>query len=402
MGTIGSTDTLTDMHADDPYPVYEWLRETEPVYRCRTGAYLLTRYTDCRRVLSEREYFLAPGGPWPSVGTAGRCAPVLSRVMSAQNPPRHTRMRTAVARSFVEHVRRQQPWVSSLCDHLLEPVVETLRYGVADMTTLAEAFPRDTIMHVLGLPQGDREHVSTLVTDIFPTSGPLPEQDRDGTVAMRQLTAYLQGEVARRRRAPRDDLMSELVRAHTACPEALPHDELVSILTGLTVAGYPQIAAGIETGIVLMIRHPEWAVFLDDPVRARMFVDEVLRYDAPVQFTPAPRIPARTVVLGGVTIPAGAQVWPVLGAANRDPGVFTRPDEFWPGRGEARHLSFGGGAHYCLGAELVYLEMAMLLRRLRQRLPDLAQARPPAQRVGRLRGFTSVAVMRTEADRHDR
>ncbi|GDY71125.1 hypothetical protein SAV31267_006100 [Streptomyces avermitilis] len=103
-----------------------------------------------------------------------------------------------------------------------------------------------------------------------------------------------------------------------------------------------------------------------------------------------------------MTIPAGAQVWPVLGAANRDPGVFTRPDEFWPGRGEARHLSFGGGAHYCLGAELVYLEMAMLLRRLRQRLPDLALARPPAQRVGRLRGFTSVAVMRTEADRHDR
>ncbi|MFF4354647.1 cytochrome P450 [Streptomyces sp. NPDC001530] len=402
MGTIGSTDALTDVHAGDPYPVYAWLRESEPVYRCRTGAYLLTRYTDCRRVLTERACFLAPGPLRPSAGTAGACAPVLSRVMSAQNPPRHTRMRAAVARRFVEHVRGQQPWVSRLCDRLLDGVVERLRYGVADMSPLAEAFARDTIMHVLGLPQGDRERLCALVSDIFPTSGPLPGQECDGAVAMRQLTDYLHGQVARRRRAPGDDLMSELVEAHTACPEALPHEELVSILTGLTVAGYPQIAAGIETGIVLMIRHPKWAVFLDDAAGARMFVEEVLRYDAPVQFTPAPRIPARTVVLSGVTIPAGAHLWPVLGAANRDPGVFTRPDAFWPGRGGARHLSFGGGAHYCLGAELVYLEMVMLLRRLRQRLPDLAQARPPAQRVGRLRGFTSVAVRRAEADRHDR
>jgi cytochrome P450 len=191
--------------------------------------------------------------------------------------------------------------------------------------------------------------------------------------------------------------MSELVRAHTDCPEALPRDELVSILTGLMVAGYPQIAAGIETGIVLMMRHPETAVFLDGPAGARMFVDEVLRYDAPVQFTPAPRIPTRAVVLSGVTIPAGAQVWPVLSAANRDPGVFRRPDEFRPGRDDAaRHLSFGGGAHYCLGAELVHLEMSMVLRRLRRRLPDLAPAGPAVQRLGRLRGFTSVPVVRAE------
>jgi cytochrome P450 len=238
--------------------------------------------------------------------------------------------------------------------------------------------------------------VSKLVADIFPTSGPFPGQDRAGAAAMRLLTDYLQGEVVRRRRAPGDDLMSELVRAHTDCPEALPHDELISVLTGLMVAGYPQIAAGIETGVVLMMRHPDRAVFLDDPVRARLFVDEVLRYDAPVQFTPAPRIPTKAVVLSGVAIPAGAQVWPVLGAANRDPGVFSQPDEFRPGRDGSRHLSFGGGAHYCLGAELVYLEMSMLLRRLRHRLPDLAPAQPPCQRFGRLRGFTSVPVIRGE------
>jgi cytochrome P450 len=396
MGIIGSVDALADVHAGDPYPVYARLRESEPVYRCRSGAYLLTRYPDCRRVLTERELFLAPGAPRPSQGTAGHAAPVLSRVMSSQNPPRHTRMRAAVARRFAEHVRRREPWLSSLCDHLLEPVIETLSHGVADLTPVAEAFPRDTITHLLGLPRTDRELVTKLVADIFPTSGPLPGDEDDGAAAMRRLTDYLQGEVARRRRTPGDDLTSELVRVHTARPEALPHDELVSILTGLTVAGFPQIAAGIETGIVLMIRHPEHAVFLDDPARARLFVDELLRYDAPVQFTPAPRIPARTVVIGGVTIPAGARVWPVLGAANRDPAVYSRPDEFLPGRGGPRHLSFGGGAHFCLGAELVHLEIAMLLQRLRQRLPGLAQAQPPAQRYGRLRGFTSLPVIRTE------
>ncbi|WP_328402075.1 cytochrome P450 [Streptomyces sp. NBC_00390] len=396
MGTIGSTDALTDVHSGDPYPVYERLRATEPVYLCGTGSYLLTRYTDCQRVLTERECFLAPGAHRPFGGKADRAAPVLSRVMSSQNPPRHTRMRTAVARRFVEHVRRQQTWLGGLCDQLLAPVVETLRHGVADMTALAEAVPRDTIMHLLGLPPADRDLVSRLVADIFPTSGPLPGQGCGGAEAMRQLTDYLQAEVVRRRRAPGDDLTSELVRAHTDCPQALPHDELVSILTGLMVAGYPQIAAGIETGIVLMMRHPERAVFLDGPAGARMFVDEVLRYDAPVQFTPAPRIPTRAVVLSGVTVPAGAQVWPVLGAANRDPGMFPWPDEFRPGRDGARHLSFGGGAHHCLGAELVHLEMSMVLRRLRRRLPDLAPARQPVQRLGRLRGFTSVPVVRVE------
>jgi NAD(P)-dependent dehydrogenase (short-subunit alcohol dehydrogenase family) len=111
MGTIGSTDALADVHAGDPYPVYERLREREPVYLFGTGSYLLTRYTDCQRVLVERECFRAPGGHGPSGRTVHRPTPVLSRVMSSQNPPRHTRMRTAVARRFVEHVRRQQPWL---------------------------------------------------------------------------------------------------------------------------------------------------------------------------------------------------------------------------------------------------------------------------------------------------
>ncbi|MFD7440109.1 cytochrome P450 [Streptomyces sp. NPDC059909] len=387
-----------DLHTGDPYPVYERLRETEPVYRIREGAYLLSRYQDCLRVLADRESFLAPGGPGSSVGTADRPAPVLSRVMSSQNPPRHTRMRAAVARRFVEHVRGRQTWISGRCDQLLDPVVESLRDGATDMSGLAEALPRDTIMHILGLPQDDRLLVSTLVAGIFPTSGPLPDPDSGGAAAMQRLTAYLQEEVVRRRRRPGDDLMSEMVRAHTRRAGALPHDELIGILTGLVVAGYPQIAAGIETGIVLMSRHPQQATFLDGPATTRLFIDEVLRYDAPVQFTPAPRIPARTVVISGVPVPEGAHVWAALSAANRDPGVFPEPNEFRPGRGGPRHLSFGGGAHYCLGAELVHLEMSMLLRRLRQRAPDLMPARSPVQRLGRLRGFTSVPVIRPERE----
>lgn len=393
MRTVGCTDVLTGIHAGDPYPVYEWLRQTEPVYRSRTGAYLLTRYADCRRILTEREDFLSPGSPG---GSGAVAAPVLSRVMSSQNPPTHTRMRTAVSRRFVEYVRRQQPWLSRRCDRLLDPVVRTLRDDVVDMSGLAETFPRDTIMHFLGLPSCDRELLQHFVSGIFPTSGPLPGRERDGAAAMQQLTGYLRAEAACRRRTPGDDLMSELVRAQSEAPESLSHDELISILTGLVVAGYPQIAAGIETAIVLMIRHPQQAGHLDDPVTARMFVDEVLRYDSPVQFTPAPRVPVRSVVLSGVPIPAGAQVWPVLGAANRDPSVYPRPDEFRPGRRGPRHLSFGGGAHYCLGAELVHVEMSLLLRRLHRRVPDLALARPPARRFGRLHGFTSVPVLRME------
>jgi len=394
-GAASAADALVEIHAGDPYPVYERLRGSEPVYRTRSGDFLLFRYADCARVLSERGAFLAPGGAGPVEGAVGCPAPVLSRVMSSQNPPRHTRMRTAVARRFLEQVRRQEGWLAGLCDRLLDPVVEALRDGgVVDVTGVAEAFPRHTIMHILGLPLSDRDFVSRLVAAVFPASGPMPGQDGSrAAAAMRQLTDYLQAEVVSRGRAPGDDLTAELVRAHADRPHVLPRDELISILTGLMVAGWPQIAAGIETGVVLMIRHPRQAALLDDPVGARMFVDEALRYDAPVQFTPAPRIPVTTVRVGGVPLQAGAQVWPVLGAANRDPHAFARPDEFLPGRDGLRHLSFGGGAHFCLGAELVHVEMSMMLRRLRRRIPALELAQPPVQRLGRLRGFTSVPVM---------
>ncbi|WP_455356716.1 cytochrome P450 [Streptomyces sp. SYSU K217416] len=383
MAAVDAPDAPADIHTGDPYPVYERLRRSEPAYRTRSGAYLLTRYPDCLRVLTARASF-------PAAEPA--------RAENAQDPRRHARMRTAVARRFRRHVRRQEPWIAARCDQLLDPVVESLRSGgVVDITGLAEAFPRDALVHLLGLPRGDRDLVSALIAAIFPASGPMPGQGSgSGAAAMRQLTDYLRAEVARRRHTPGDDLMSELVQTHTHRPELLPHDELISMLTGFMVAGYPQVTAGIETGVVLMVRHPHQTVYLNCPATARMFVDEVLRYDAPVQFPPVPRISTRAVLLGGVPVPAGAQVWPLLGAANRDPGTFSQPDEFSPGREAARHLSFGADAHHCLGAELVYAEMSMVLCRLRRRVPGLELAAPPVHRLGGLRGFTSVPVRSPE------
>lgn len=389
---LQATDTIAALdRAPDPYPLYAWLRKHAPVHEAEPGVYLLSRYADCRAVLTDARSYDAPGQA-RSAAREGSAA-VLAGVMSGQHGERHRRMRVAVTAPWSDAVRRTKSALPALCDDALRLIIARLADGeTVDLHECAVALPVDTILLLLGLPLTDRDFVRTVVPAIFQVSGPAPgsREPGDPDSAMGQLVTYLRGHVQERTTSPRDDIISQLAAAHHEHPERLDDTELMSILVGLMVAGYPQIAAGIETALVLMLRSERHRVWLrEDPPR---FVDEVLRFDAPVQTPPFPRIPSRDVVIGGVDIPAGAVVWPLLGAANRDPAQFARPDEFDPYRDPLTPLSFGGGAHHCLGARLACLEIGMLLQRLTEHEGTLMLAAEPAQRIGRLRGFASVPV----------
>ncbi|NUS43179.1 MAG: cytochrome P450 [Mycobacteriaceae bacterium] len=377
--------------ARDPYPLYAWLREHAPVHEAEPGVFLLTRYADCRTVLTDARGYDAPGRD-RSAGAKGPAA-VLAGVMSGQRGERHRRMRGAVNAPWSAAARRIMAELPALCDDVLRPATDRLADGeTVDLHEYAVALPVDTILLLLGLPLEDRDFVRTVVPAIFQVSGPAPgsREPGDPDAAMRQLVSYLRGHVQERIAAPRDDIISQLAASHRDHPELLDDTELTSILVGLMVAGFPQIAAGIETALVLLLRDERRRLSLrEDPAR---FVDEVLRFDTPVQTPPFPRIPTRNVVLGDVEIPAGSVLWPLLGAANRDPAQFTAPDEFDPYRDPLTPLSFGGGIHHCLGARLACLEIGTVLRRLSDRNGTLVLAGEPSQRIGRLRGFTSVPV----------
>lgn len=390
-------DALAEIHrTSDPYPWYAWLRTESPVYFGRSGDALLTRHADCLRVLEDHERFLAPGQEMLHLVGDGTAGEVLSRVMSSRNPPVHTRMRMAVVRRFARHVQRAEPQIAEICGRILDPLAEKLRDGVTvDLhEALSVRVPSTIIMEIVGVPRTDQPRVRALVPPIFQVSGPVPgrEVPGDRDQAARELTSYLADLADQRRRAPRPDLASELVAGQRQRTSGLEPEDVTCILTGLTLAGFETTAAGIDNGTCLMTSHPELAGWLRHPAGARRFAEEVLRLDPPIQFTPAPRVPTEPVTVGGNRLPARMHVWAGLGAANRDPAAFPRPDLFDPARDPGRSLAFGAGPHQCFGAGLAIRVISTALRLLHERLPGLTLADGAVPRVGRLRGYRYLPV----------
>jgi cytochrome P450 len=193
----------------------------------------------------------------------------------------------------------------------------------------------------------------------------------DGQRESVEFERYLAAAVADRRAAARDDVLTDLVRVRDGGAAPLSDTEIVSLLISLVLAGYETTANLVASALVLLLHRPElWAAAGEDPGLASAMVEEALRIDAPMQG--AYRRAVFDVQISGVTIPAGAQVFALFASANRDRAAFDRPDECDPGRPDReRHLAFGRGIHYCLGAALARMEAETALRQLRERLPAL-------------------------------
>jgi cytochrome P450 len=391
---------LRPPYPEDPYPAYAALRERAPVCRDDEGLWLASTYDTALAVFRSPE--LGQGsGPQsrlrrdprydgsPALETLGHMLPFL-------DPPDHTRLRRLIGRAFTPRaVERLRGFVADLADRL----VDTLPAGgpVDVMADFADHIPVAVICELLGAPQDRHADLvrwaDALVHAIHPTVDDegLAHAD-DGA---RQFRAYVEELIDDRRAAPRDDLLTGLVQAE-AGGDALDARELVSTVVVFIGAGIENTKHLIGMAIDRLLRRPDQlALVRDGRVTWGQAVEEVLRLEPPVQVS-LPRVALADVEVGGVPIARGERVSAVIGAANRDPAVFDRPDEMDVRRsGEAPNLSLASGAHYCTGAGLARLEASVAVERFLTRLPAAAPAGPPELRDDirpSLRGYRRLPV----------
>jgi cytochrome P450 len=372
-------DRFSAENLTDPYPLDRRLREEQPVYYSEAfGVWVVSRYDDVRQVLMDPTRFSSafqirtPHAPAAGVlEILAEGHPEVPALLN-EDPPAHRRTRALVAKTFsARRIAGLQPRVAAIVTELLDAMQPL---GEADLIAeLATPLPLRVICELIGLPTGDalRIRAWTGQLALLTSFGASPEEQRAAARESVDFERYLAAAVADRRAAGRDDLLTDLIRVRADGAAPLTDVEIISLLISLVFAGHETTANLIAGALVLLLHRPElWAAAGDDPDLVAAVVEETLRIDAPVQgmFRRA----VFDVQVSGVTIPAGAQVFALFAAANRDGAVFDRPDEFDPGRPDKdRHLAFGRGIHFCPSAALAWMEAQAALCMLRERLPAL-------------------------------
>jgi cytochrome P450 len=372
---------------EDPYPFLRELREREPVCLTRKGFYLISRHRDADRVLREHETFRTPdrarlAEQFPEAADS-RTVNLLVNSLPSLNAPEHTRVRRVVARAFTpKAVANLHARMTDLCDQSLDSAEKRLRDGeTVDLhAEWTVPYARRVVSEILGVPFEEAAEVapppSELASALGSGSVELLKQADEHTAAQE---AFFRDLIARRRREGRDDLVTALVRSvDAAAGEGLGEEELVAMLWVLWNVAYEGTASSIELGVRTLIDHPDEGRWLDGgDADALAFGEEVVRRTGPQIFLGVSKINVRDIELSGVTVPAGSQLRPVIAAANRDPEAFPDPDRFDPSRDTSKSLTWGQGAHTCLGAFLARAEIAIALTRLRRRVPALEMAGEP-------------------------
>ncbi|MFI9508236.1 cytochrome P450 [Nocardia sp. NPDC052566] len=369
----------------DPYPIYQRLRELGPLRIGALPLVVLSGYRDCEammrhpaasvdRTLTELAVSQFPKPEW---GGLGRKPSFLFL-----DPPDHTRLRRLVAKAFTPKVvAGLAPTITALVDELLDRTAAAKWIDI--VSELAYPLPVTVICELLGVPLTDEAQLgrwSSLVTrGLDPTLQTLSAAERtEIDRAGQDLYGYFADLVEHRRAHPASDLLSQLIAAEDA-GDQLTRDEVISTCALLLVAGHETTVNLIANAMLALLRNPgQFDALREDPELATGIVEETLRFDPPVQMVP--RIAAADLRIGDADIHRGDVVMMFYAAAHRDPAVFTDPDRFDPTR-ETRHLAFGLGAHFCLGAPLARLETRIALTRfaLRVRSPRLA-IDPPVYR----------------------
>ncbi|MEN8182192.1 MAG: cytochrome P450 [Myxococcota bacterium] len=365
----------------DPYPMYDRVRQRDPLHRSRpVGGWVFTRYRDVLAALRDprlssdergtrgyernrRRLMDAGFLPEHDVDTP----PILGL-----DPPDHTRIRGLVSKAFTRRsVERLRARVEALVDELLDEL--SGRDEIDLLRDYAGPLPVTVIAEMLGVPTEDRVHFRMLSNEVVRGLGSDELADlRRSVEGSRALESYLREIVEKRRVQPRDDLISALVMAEEA-GDKLSTPELFSNIILLLVAGNETTTNLIGNGVLALLRHPEQLALLrEQPERIEAAVEEVLRWDSPVQNTR--RIATCDMEWDGIRIKKRQQIILSLGSANRDPEQFADPERFDIRRGDPNHLSFSQGIHYCLGAPLARMEGQCGILGLVQRFPKLRLA----------------------------
>jgi cytochrome P450 len=383
----------------DPYPLYAELHELGEAVRIGPGQVALVGYDVISAVLRD------PDVRHADFAQLAQILPELARHSSIYesrdwilnlDPPEHGRIRSLMAKAFTaRRIAGLEPAITAMTDGLVADMARRGADGspVEFMQEFAYLLPVTVICELIGIPAADRADFRPLaraVTAVFEFSA--LEELENADKATLYLLDYFGAMAARRRVAPRDDLLSALVGVAGSGDGRLSDGELTRNLVLLLVAGFETTTNLLGNGLQIMLSDPSLAADVRTgalPVTA--FVEEVLRFDSPVQVG-VNRV-GHAMEIGGLTVGPDDNLMPILGAGNRDPRRFTAPDTFDPRRDEGGPLSFGGGAHFCIGAALARLEAAVAFPRLLARFPALAPAGDPTRRDGLvLRGFDTLPV----------
>jgi cytochrome P450 len=380
----------------DPWQVYRELQQTHPVHRTAFGAWTVARHPDVAALARHPGLSVDEANASVSLDTSWDSAfgRLFDQTMLFRDPPDHERLRRLVARAFTpRRIEELRPRIEDLCRRRLNRMIHR---GQTDLITdLAYPLPVDVICELLGIPDQDRDRFPAWASALAARLDVQPLRtaaiNRHGDAAVVELTAYLRRLVADPRQRVAGGLIDGLVEAEEA-GDRLSHDEVIATTALLLVAGYETTANLIGNGTYALLRHPDQMERLrNGEVAMATAVEELLRYDGPVQMTQ--RIAIDEVEVGGTTIPPGALIVLLLAAANRDPQAFDHPDDLDLSRSPNHHLAFSSGIHACLGASLARIETGVVIQQLLERPPRLRLAgRPRWRDTFVLRGVRSLPV----------
>ena len=387
----------------NPYPAYAGLRSEAPVHRVALpdgrGMWLVTRYEDVSAVLKDERFVK----DWRNALTPEQLAQIppipdvmkpLARNMLDTDPPDHERLRSLVQKAFTPRlIERMRPRVQAIADVLLDAVEDKGEMDLID--DYAFPLPITVIAELLGVSTEDRNKfrewsnaaVSGDTTQEYMEKVLLPH--------MQAFTDYLRAMFEEKRKNPKDDLISGLVRAKEA-GDKLSEDELLGMVFLLLIAGHETTVNLIGNGMLALLQHPDQLQRLrEDPSLIKPAIEELLRYDGPVE-TSTERFAREDVAIGGTVIPKGEMVMVVIASADHDPERFVNSDELDVTRADNKHLAFGKGIHFCLGAPLARMEGQIAINTLLRRMPELRLADSPESLIWRpgmvLRGLKGLPV----------
>ncbi|MCM2422692.1 cytochrome P450 [Streptomyces sp. RKAG293] len=385
---------------EDPFPLFEEIRSAGPVVSHGPHALLVTGYTECLQILTDR-IWQVPDHKWRAargLDTDGLSAKVLI-TLPRLNPPLHGRMRRLQSGPFTPAaLERIRPTVRTLVRiHLDQLDAELTRYGQADFVgKVARALPVAVMCEILGLPSEDRALVARYSLDTAALTEPFatPAQTVVADAAAAEFHTYVMALLDERARTPGTDLMSQWLTHERLGTERVPRDELAAHIVFLVGAGAETTSSLFATAVQAFEQYPGQARWLAAHSEALpQAIEELTRWDPSVQN--AVRVPTRETTVAGTHVPAGTLVHALIAAANRDPAHFPDPHTLDFRRPPRRSLAFGAGIHYCLGAPLARLNAAEFLPELLRRFPTLHTDGPATRTPGlNLRTFLTLPVSR--------
>jgi cytochrome P450 len=381
----------------NPYPLYQRFREEHPQHRNDPGLWTFTRYHDILAVLRDDrfsadprnatvfdEFRLEAGAESPLRNAAGT-------VLLFTDPPDHTVLRTLVNKAFTPRtVEKLRSRIQGIVDDLLEPYTSAQSMDV--IGDFAYPLPALVICELMGVPVEDRDSFKGWSSDVAPILDPVstPESLNKAMATIAQFGMYFWALIEDRRKEPRDDFLSALIAAEEN-DQKLNTEQLLSLCVLIFIAGHETTQNLIGNGLLALLRNNDQLEKLRDGSPIKPAVEELLRYDSPVQLTA--RSALDDITVSDVTVPKGEEVIVLLGAGNRDPSVFPDPDRLDITREKSQIVSFGGGAHFCLGAGLARLEGEIAFPALLGRFPGIQLDEDPQFRpTFTLRGLESLKV----------